>query len=147
MRCTARAAPERRTMTKNQLKKFCKKPIVSDPELIKKVIYEMANMPVSNLFNQNITVTYEGEKKTFSECSIKKISDHLLNSMNSERLLGYEALQKCTFTEMLSRISRIVLSDADEGWIFYLLSRLYLGSAVNMEKGCVMGVNTLKQRS
>ncbi len=133
-------------MTTKQLNKFCKKPIIKDKELIGKTIYEMAMMPVPYMYNQDLTAVFEGERRSYNEWSIRRISSYLMNSMNNETLYGYDALQKCSVMQMLSRIKRVLLSDRDEGWVLYLLSRMYLGFAVDMEKGTVLTITTDTRR-
>ena len=133
-------------MTTKQLQKFCKKPIIKDKELIGKIIYEMAMLPVPYLYNQDLTAVVEGERRGYSEWSIRQISYHLMNSMDSEALYSYDALQKCSVMQMLSRIKRVLLSDRDEGWVLYVLARLYLGFAVDMETGTVLTLKTDTRR-
>ena len=120
-------------MTNKQLGNYCKKPIITDREMIRTTILNMAMMPVPNLYEQKLIIKNNGNKIKFSERNIRKISECVLDSMYSEKLHSFEAFSKCSTSEMLKRIKRVVLADKDEGWICYMLSLLYYGFSINMK--------------
>ena len=120
-------------MTNKQLGNYCKKPIITDREMIRKTILNMASMPVPMLYDQKMIIKQNGERMRFSERNIRKISECVLDSMYSEKLHSFEAFSKCSTSEMLKRIKRVVLADKDEGWICYMLSLLYYGFSINMK--------------
>ena len=122
-------------MTNKQLGNYCSKPIITDKDMIRRTILNMATMPVPMLYDQKLIIRQNGTKMRFSERNIRKISECVLNSMFSEKLFSYDALCKCSTAEMLKRIKRILLTDRDEGWVCYMLSLLYYNFAINMKTG------------
>lgn len=122
-------------MTNKQLGTFCKKPIITDKDMICKTILNMANLPVPKLYDQKLIINQNGTKMHFSERNIRKISECVMDSMFSEKLHSFEAFSQCSTAEMLNRIKHVVLTDNDEGWICYMLSLLYYRFSVNMRTG------------
>ena len=122
-------------MTRKQLGSYCSKPIITDKDMIRKTIYNMATMPVPMLYDSKFIIKQNGTKMRFSERNIRKISECVLDSMFSEKLFSYEAFCKCSTAEMLKRINKVLLTDKDEGWVCYMLSLLYYSFAINMKTG------------
>lgn len=132
-----------KTMTKKQLERFVRTPIIHDQRTICQMICQLTELPVTKIYNREFQTFEKARKVKFADKVLMQLFVHLgigsfcrsgsCTEFARTASVEYRPIAEYKVGDLMKRINGMTLDYDTEGWTMYLLSRLYTGYAYDMQ--------------